>query len=180
MSTAPVALHPHGMQSSTQPAPAAEHNDGEWVSVSEAARRIGISRASVQGRVKRGTLECREDNRGNPQVWVQPSMQASAAAPAVTAPEAQQGDSMQPAPAAQHSDVGELQARIAELEATVTGHESVITEQRERILDMQKSTDDLRHAVDQAERREERAWQRQAVLALELAEARAKRRWWFW
>ncbi len=36
----------------------------EWIPLGECARRLGISRAGVYGRIKRGTLEARRGNRG--------------------------------------------------------------------------------------------------------------------
>ena len=47
---------------------------GEWVSVSEAARRLGISRPTVGVWLKRGKLKGRSDNRGNPQVFAPEGM----------------------------------------------------------------------------------------------------------
>lgn len=44
--------------------------DDEWLSVSAAARRLGVSRQSLQNRIKRGTIECRRNNRGDPMVLV--------------------------------------------------------------------------------------------------------------
>ena len=45
-------------------------SDPEWLSVSEAARRLGISRSAIQNRVKRRTLETMTDNHGRPLVKV--------------------------------------------------------------------------------------------------------------
>ena len=50
----------------------------EWCSISEAARRLACSRAAVQQRVARGTLQSRTDNRGNPFVFVPAAMAAEA------------------------------------------------------------------------------------------------------
>ncbi len=36
----------------------------EWISLGEFARRLGITRPSVYGRIKRGTLEAKRGNRG--------------------------------------------------------------------------------------------------------------------
>ncbi len=40
----------------------------EWVTVSEAARRHGVSRATIGNWMKAGRCQHRQDNRGNPQV----------------------------------------------------------------------------------------------------------------
>jgi biotin operon repressor len=45
-------------------------DNGEWLSVASAARRLGVSRQAIQNRVKRGKIEHRLDNRGNPIVRV--------------------------------------------------------------------------------------------------------------
>src|SRR4051794_10563646 len=37
---------------------------GEWVSISEAARRCGVSRRAIRGRIDRGTLMARDGNAG--------------------------------------------------------------------------------------------------------------------
>jgi len=41
-----------------------------WVSVSECARRLGVTRAAIKSRIKRGTLPSMTDNHGNPLVRV--------------------------------------------------------------------------------------------------------------
>ena len=58
-------------------------NDSEWVTVSEAARRLGVSRTTIQNWMKRGRVQHRQDNRGNPQVSV---TGATPAKPAPSAP----------------------------------------------------------------------------------------------
>ena len=41
------------------------HDDEQpWLTVSEAARRLGVSRQAVAHRIKRGTLETKKSNRG--------------------------------------------------------------------------------------------------------------------
>jgi hypothetical protein len=42
---------------------------GDWCSISEAARRLGVSRRAVHGRIQRGTLTARNDNAG-PRVFI--------------------------------------------------------------------------------------------------------------
>ena len=48
----------------------AQDEDGQWLSVSAAARRLGMSRQALQQRIRRGTIDCRRNNRGDPQVFV--------------------------------------------------------------------------------------------------------------
>ena len=45
-------------------------DDSEWTNVSEAARRLGISRTAIRGRIERNTVEHRLDNQGRPTVRV--------------------------------------------------------------------------------------------------------------
>ncbi len=44
--------------------------DLEWVSVSEAARRLGVSRTAIHNRINRGTLSRMTDNHGRPLIQV--------------------------------------------------------------------------------------------------------------
>lgn len=48
----------------------AQDDDGQWLSVSAAARRLGISRQALQQRIRRGSVDCRRNNRGDPQIFV--------------------------------------------------------------------------------------------------------------
>ena len=41
-------------------------DNGQWLSVADAARKLGVTRQAIQGRIKRNTIEHRQDNRGNP------------------------------------------------------------------------------------------------------------------
>ena len=45
-------------------------DNGQWMSVADAARRLGVTRQAIQGRIKRNTIEHQHDNRGNPIVRV--------------------------------------------------------------------------------------------------------------
>ena len=42
--------------------------DMEWVTVSEAARRLGVTRQAIRGRIARKTIPCQHDNHGHPMV----------------------------------------------------------------------------------------------------------------
>ena len=48
---------------------------GEWLSIRQAAHRLGISRVSVYGRIKRGTLKTRPVGNKGQQVWLSHDMQ---------------------------------------------------------------------------------------------------------
>ena len=91
-------------------------NGGVWVSIGEAARRLGISRQAVQGRLKRGTLETRMETIGNRQrLRVQlPQPLPQPAAPPVT----QEATQPVALPVAAVPDA-ELLARAAVAEALV-------------------------------------------------------------
>ncbi|MBF0515384.1 MAG: hypothetical protein HQK81_15170 [Desulfovibrionaceae bacterium] len=39
--------------------------DSEWVTVTEASRRLGITRTAIYNRIKRGTLQTQTDNHGH-------------------------------------------------------------------------------------------------------------------
>ena len=65
-------------------------DNGQWLSVADAARKLGVTRQAIQGRIKRSTIEHRQDNRGNPLVrmpdGIAPAIpQATAVAAAATA-----------------------------------------------------------------------------------------------
>ncbi len=47
-----------------------EQPDGIWVSVSEASRRLGITRTAIRKRIARGTLDSHLDNHGFPRVLI--------------------------------------------------------------------------------------------------------------
>jgi hypothetical protein len=50
-----------------------DNGQGEWVSLGEAARRLGVTRAAVYGRKERGTLQTRPNgNRGLGVLWPPP------------------------------------------------------------------------------------------------------------
>ena len=45
-------------------------DNSEWMPVAQAARRLGVTRQAIQNRIKRGRIEHRQDNRGNPMVRI--------------------------------------------------------------------------------------------------------------
>jgi len=45
-------------------------DNGEWLSVTAAARKLGLSRQAIQNRIKRNSIAHRRDNMGNPIVRV--------------------------------------------------------------------------------------------------------------
>ena len=45
-------------------------DDSAWVSMSEAARRLGVTRSAIRNRIRRGTIKHQTDNHGRPMVLV--------------------------------------------------------------------------------------------------------------
>lgn len=161
MADHPTPLHPQPrMQASVQLAGAS----GEWLSISAAARALGVSRSAVQQRAKRGTIPTREDNRGNPQVYVEEGATVA-------------GDSLQ-----QVADATPCKSQVQVADATPQAADDVLAVENEglrRLVEEQAAhIETLKAGIERAELREQRAWERQMTLALELAEARSKRRWW--
>ena len=93
-------------------------DDNGWHTVSEAARRLGVTRQAIQARIRRGTLETRVETAGNRQRRL------------VRLPQAV------PQPAAQAAPQAVAQAErdelITELRARITSLELSHTEARER------------------------------------------------
>jgi len=52
-------------------------DNGQWLSIADAARQLGVTRQAIQGKIKRGTIEHRQDNRGNPIVRIATSIAPS-------------------------------------------------------------------------------------------------------
>lgn len=48
--------------------------EAEWVTVSEAARRLGVSRQAIRGKIVRGTIPYQMDNHGHPLVKAIPPL----------------------------------------------------------------------------------------------------------
>ena len=63
--------------------------EGEWLSVSAAAKRMGISRQALQFRIKKGQCQSRDDNMGRPQVWLPALAIANGAKPDANTPSAE-------------------------------------------------------------------------------------------
>src|SRR5689334_14448582 len=53
---------------------------GEWLSVAEAARRLGVTEKAVRNRIRRGTLEWRPAGNHGREVLLSPDMEAGDAA----------------------------------------------------------------------------------------------------
>jgi len=152
----------------------AHQEDGEWLSVAGAARRLGVSRQAIQKRIARGRIENRRDNMGNPQVWV--------AAPPVTevpgAPPRTLVAPSDPQPLPSASEMLPLSAHIATIEAIQAGHREAVTALRsdmgaERQRHLAELTR-LEHAYKSA------ADALMAKVSAVLVASRPRRSWWRW
>lgn len=99
-----------------------EQGAGEWVSISGAAKRLGVSRQAVQDRIRRRRIPTREDNRGNTQVLV-PLAAATSCKPALSTETPASVE-----PVADVLAIRALERAFAELSATC--HRQIAAERR--------------------------------------------------
>jgi hypothetical protein len=66
---------PRGLAPDGEDAPEEEPRvgQGEWVSIREAAKRLGIDPKSVRNRIARGTLKWRHKGNLGREVWIEPA-----------------------------------------------------------------------------------------------------------
>jgi hypothetical protein len=130
----------------------------DWIPLGEFARRLGIARASVYGRIKRGTLEAKRGNRGGYLVqWPPPAHEGSGD---VVSDVALQGNSQsRDNSATVVGDVVGLQAELAQLRERL----AVLEHERQKMAE-------LRMALSRAEAKVE------AVTALAKGEVEAVKR----
>src|SRR5919206_1908205 len=101
----------------------------EWITLGDFARRLGIARASVYGRIKRGTLEAKRANRGGYLVpWPPLDRDGSSDRTDDVAPQADDGHGDGSATVAY--DIAALQIEVARLEERLTAGERRETELR--------------------------------------------------
>ena len=125
----------------------------EWITLGDFARRLGIARASVYGRIKRGTLDAKRANRGGYLVpWPPPDHDGSGDRAAAAA--LQDSDGRDDGSATVAYDVAALQIEVARLE--------------ERLIASERREGELVAALTKAETRADR---------LEAALAEARRPW---
>lgn len=123
---------------------------GEWVTVSEAGRRFGLSRRAIRDRLDRGRLSARTDNAGRRQVWVPTSVvppsrpvegpsdatgrpvavTMAAGGPAIVAPDVL--DRERERREAAERELGEARVALARAEAEAAALRTALTDQRER------------------------------------------------
>lgn len=170
----------------------AQTGDGEWLTVSEAARRLGVTRQTLQYRIKKGKIEHRQDNRGNPIVrFAVEALKSAQASPDAKAAEAC-ADAQHPIPAglASLDDVrrmlGEQSERLqaAHREAMTALEQRMAQQDANHLAEIERLVGQV-HAersfwterADAAEVRAEAAEQRTAEMAKQLVE-QATRPWW--
>lgn len=157
-------------------------DDGAWVTVAEAARRLRVTPRAIRGRLDRGTIPWKPEGNDGRLVWV-PSRDVPVPHPG-TSPSPIPGtaslhprDSIllepAPAPAADGALVAELRARLQALEV-----------EREAMIEAgDRLVDELGEARERAARAEGRAETLERALAdlagrLDRTEALLARPWW--
>jgi hypothetical protein len=107
----------------------------QWVTLGEFARRLGISRAGVYGRIKRGTVESRrKGNRGFEVRWPPPDHRGVMG----DGHGDDYGDGHGDRNAHDIPDVVELRVQIARLEERLAGADRLLAERDARIADLQR------------------------------------------
>ncbi len=176
---------------------------GEWVSVSEAARRLGVSRRAIRGRIERGRLTVRDGNAGRAVFVPHGMIPGDVRQGSAEVPENDHGA----VPAVSHGTDGiaaleQLRADLeaergcreaAELRAAVATREVELL--RERVAELRLLADELRRAryraeaevdglrerLDRSTTRADGFQERLEVATVEVAELRdrlAWRPWW--
>lgn len=103
----------------------------EWVTLGVFAQRLGITRAGVYGRIKRGTVESRRrGNKGYEVRWPPPDHHH------VTGNG--NGDGHGDDHRDGHGDIIEMRVQIARLEERLAGAERLLAERDARIADLQR------------------------------------------
>lgn len=149
--------------------------DGEWLTYTEAAKRLGTTPDAIRQRIRRGQMRGSRGNDGRPRVW-------SDALPAE--------QPIGPSPNSSNRTESEMFGQVKALESHVETLKTQISRAERQADEARKRVDDLSDQLAIAER--ERATDRearavaeanlarlQAELKWERAElARARRPWW--
>jgi hypothetical protein len=100
----------------------------EWIALGDCARRLGISRAGVYGRIKRGTIEAKRGNRGGYIVaWPPPGHDGQGD---VTLQTHDQSRDSSVTVTALQVELGELRVTLARAEGEIAARNAVIAELR--------------------------------------------------
>jgi hypothetical protein len=121
---------------------------GEWISLGEAARRLGVTRSAVYGRIERRTLTTRpKGNRGLEVLWSPPKHHPSS-----------KGDVtmtvMDDAADVTHDGKGDIAALLDNLRERLARAEGEATQLRQQVTDLQSERDRI---VEQRAQARERA-----------------------
>lgn len=139
----------------------AEIDDGTWVSMAEAARRLRVTRQAIRGRIDRGTLQSKA--RGNRGLLVKLPATLPAALPE-TVPATLPTNPFQRVVDAQREEITTLRERVARLETAeeiwrerLARFEATDAMRQEQIADLRAERDRL---IELARRLSEPLWRR--------------------
>jgi hypothetical protein len=119
----------------------------EWITLGDFARRLGIARASVYGRIKRGTLDAKRANRGGYLVpWPPPDHDGSGDASATVALQAHDGSGNGSTTVA--GEVAALRVQVARLQERLTAADQLQADLRASLAREQQRADQLQAALD--------------------------------
>jgi predicted DNA-binding transcriptional regulator AlpA len=154
----------------------------EWIALGECARRLGISRAGIYGRIKRGTIEAKRGNRGGYIVaWPPPGHDGQGD---VTLQVHDQSRDSSVTVTALQAELGELRVALARAEGEITTRNAVIAELRASLDHERARSEKIESAgradtVEVAASRELVARLRSLLIEARVA-AEARRPWWRW
>ena len=148
-------------------------SDGEWLTYTEAAKRLGTTPDAIRQRVKRGQMQGSRGNDGRPRVWAKERSTAQITEPSLIEPSP---DSPNRTESEQSGQVKALEGRIETLERELARAQG----QADRAI---KRAEDLGDRLVDAEmsRTEDKAARTVAeaeVNRLRTELEQAQRRWW--
>src|SRR3954471_24924299 len=118
-----------------------------WITLGDFARRLGVTRACVYGRIKRGTLDAKRANRGGYLVlWPPPDHDGSGDASATVALQTRDGSGSGSTTVA--GEVAALQVQVARLEERLAAADQVQVDLRSALTREQQRADQLQAALD--------------------------------
>jgi hypothetical protein len=117
----------------------------EWIPLGDCARKLGISRAGVYGRIKRGTLEARRGNRGGYMVsWPPPGHDGQGD---VTLQASDQSRDSSVTVTALQAELAELRLALAKAEGETEAVRRQLAEVRETLVYERARAERLERAV---------------------------------
>ena len=131
------------------------HDDEQpWLTVSEAARRLGVSRQAVAHRIKRGTLTTKSSNRGI-------LVRIPAASPDATVAAIVDDKLAQPLPEPLQQQVAVLKQELADLKQRLAERDTEIDRVRSLLVDQEAA-----HRAERTEMLTSAAAERERLLGL--------------